>query len=82
MCIMPRRSAQPEPPRRVAEACHRQAHFPAVEGGNRRRDRAVRPFERDAERTAVRVLDIGVLVADAAVDPVAERSARGLPRSG
>jgi hypothetical protein len=65
---MPRALRSPNHRRELKQACHRQAHFAAIEGGNRRRDRAIRPFERDAERTAVRVLDVSVAAAGAATE--------------
>jgi len=54
--------------RELKQACHRQAHFATVEGRNRRRDRAIRPFERNAERTAVWVLHVRIVVASTSTE--------------
>jgi hypothetical protein len=44
----------------LLQACHRKAHITAVKLRHDRRDRAISPFDGNAERATVRVLDVGM----------------------
>ena len=47
----------------LLQACHRKAHLAAAKLSYDRGDRAISPFEGNAERATVRVLDVGMALA-------------------